>query len=90
MILFIFRRRARTHAPTNLMAIILNNEKFNPRIWIINIAPTVSYNAIPSIFIVAPIGTTNFSTLGSMPTSSKHFIVTGTVAVLNFYNVICI
>lgn len=51
--------------------------------WAINIAATASYNAVPSILIVAPIGTTNLVILGSTPILSKHCIVTGSVAVLN-------
>lgn len=50
--------------------------------WAIKIAATASYNAVPSILMVAPIGTTNLVTLGSTPILSKHCIVTGSVAVL--------
>lgn len=66
------------------MTIILNNENCNPRNCIINIAPIVSYRAIPSIFIAAPIGTRNFVILEFIPRSSKHRIVYGTVAVLDY------
>lgn len=62
---------------------ILNNENCNPCNWIIKIAPILSYKAIPSIFIVAPIGTINLDILEGIPILSKHDIVTGTVAVLN-------
>lgn len=48
----------------------------------IKIAATASYNAVPSILMVAPMGTTNLVTLGSTPILSKHCIVTGNVAVL--------
>ena len=47
------------------------------------IAPTASYNAVPSILIVAPIGSTNRVTRLSTPRlSSKHENVTGNVAEL--------
>lgn len=60
---------------TDLIIIIFNNENCSPRNCIINIAPTVSYRAIPSIFIAAPIGMINFVILGFMPRPSKHLIV---------------
>lgn len=66
------------------MIIILNNENCNPRNCIINIAPIVSYKAIPSIFIVAPIGIRNFVILEFIPKPFKHRIVYGTVAVLDY------
>lgn len=52
----------------------------------IKIAPILSYKAIPSILIVAPIGAMNLDILEGIPMRSKHEIVTGTVAVLK-YNV---
>lgn len=52
----------------------------------------LSYNAIPSIFMVAPIGTIKLDILEGIPMRSKHDIVTGTVAVLKYkykvYNII--
>lgn len=69
----------------NLIDIIFGSENRNPLNWMINIAPTVSYNAIPSMFMVAPSGTTNLDAIGSIPILSKHSMVTGTVAVLNVW-----
>lgn len=60
---------------TDLIIIIFNSENCSPRNCIINIAPTVSYRAIPSRFIAAPIGIMNFVILEFMPRSPKHFIV---------------
>lgn len=68
---------------TDLIAITLINEMSNPLNWMIKIAPIVSYNAIPSMFIVAPKGATNLDTFRSIPILSRHLIVTGTVAVLD-------
>lgn len=48
------------------------------------IAPILSYSAIPSMFIVAPIGTINLDILEGIPICFKHDIVTGTVAVLKY------
>lgn len=62
---------------------ILNNEYCSPCNWIIKIAPILSYSAMPSMLIVAPIGTINLVILEDIPMLSKHTIVTGTVAVLN-------
>lgn len=67
-----------------LIIIILNNGNCKPRSCIINIAPTDSYNAIPSKFNAAPIGTRNFVTSEFIPKLSKLLIVCGTVAVLKF------
>lgn len=51
-----------------------------------NSAATASYNAVPSILIVAPIGITNLATRGSTPFfSSKQPIATGNVAELEYY-----
>ena len=48
-----------------------------------NIGAIASYNAVPSMLIVLPIGKTNLVILESMPTfSSKHLNVTGSVAEL--------
>ena len=48
-----------------------------------NIALTASYNAVPSILIVAPTGKINLVILLSIfKFSSKHRIVTGKVAAL--------
>lgn len=55
-----------------------------------NNAPIVSYNAIPSILIVAPIGAINWDTFGLTPILLRHFIVIGTVAVLKNYFAISI
>lgn len=69
---------------TDLIIIIFNSENCSPRNCMIHIAPIVSYSAIPSIFIAAPIGIINFVILGFMPRPPKHLIVQGTVAVLNY------
>lgn len=66
-----------------LTPMILLRVNDTPLTWAINIAATASYNAVPSILIVAPIGTTNLVILGSAPILSKHCRVTGSVAVLN-------
>ena len=47
-------------------------------------AATASYNAVPSILMVAPSGNINLVTLASTPQlSSRHLIVTGKVAELH-------
>jgi hypothetical protein len=49
----------------------------------INSAATASYNAVPSMLIVAPTGMTKLLTRGStLQLCSKHFSVTGMVAEL--------
>jgi hypothetical protein len=68
----------------NLITIIFNKENCNPRSCIINIAPIVSYKAIPSMFIAAPIGMIKFIILGSISRLLKHLIVYGIVAVLDY------
>lgn len=51
--------------------------------WI-KVIKNISYRAVPSIFIVAPMGNTNFETLSSTWLFfSKHSIVTGSVAELD-------
>ena len=51
--------------------------------WAMKMAATASYNAVPSMLIVAPTGSTNRVTRGSIPfVSSKHLYVTGRVAEL--------
>lgn len=54
-----------------------------PRNCAINIAATASYKAVPSMLIVAPIGSMNRDIVGlTLFFSSKQFIVTGNVAEL--------
>ena len=49
----------------------------------IKMAATASYNAVPSMLMVAPSGNMNFVTLASTPQlSSRHLMVTGRVAEL--------
>jgi hypothetical protein len=49
------------------------------------IAATASYSAVPSMFIVAPIGITNRATLESTSFfSSRQFIEIGRVALLKY------
>ena len=51
-----------------------------------NIGATASYNAVPSMLIVAPTGKTKRVTLESiLRFSSRHRKVTGNVAELNIY-----
>ena len=51
------------------------------------IGATASYNAVPSILIVAPIGKTNLVILESIPRfSSRHLNVNGSVAELKNLN----
>ena len=51
-----------------------------------NIGATASYNAVPSMLIVAPTGKTKRVTLESiLRFSSMHLKVTGNVAELNIY-----
>ena len=54
-----------------------------PLICPMKIDATASYNAVPSMLIVAPIGTTNLVILGStLFLFSRHSIVIGSVAEL--------
>jgi hypothetical protein len=53
------------------------------------IAATASYSAVPSMFIVAPIGITNRTTLESISFfSSRQFIEIGRVALLKYKHTI--
>ena len=67
---------------TYLMAMVWTSVSSSPRICIIKSAPMVSYSAIPSMLMVAPIGATKRDTCGSTPSLSRQRIVVGTVAVL--------
>ena len=65
------------------MTIILAKLKSIPFNCAIKMAATASYNAVPSMLMVAPIGNINFVTRASTPQlSSRHLIVTGKVAEL--------
>lgn len=66
-----------------LIVQISPNARFLPLSWAMKMAATASYNAVPSMFTVAPTGSTNLVTLLSMLLfSSKHLNVTGRVAEL--------
>lgn len=83
MLFCVFRTHKQTaKTGTNLTAINLPNDRSMWRICAMKIAATASYNAVPSIFTVAPTGITNRVTRGSMPISSNVLIVTGIVAEL--------
>ena len=65
------------------MTIILAKVKLIPFTCAMKMAATASYNAVPSILMVAPSGNINFVTLASTPQlSSRHLMVTGRVAEL--------
>lgn len=68
---------------THLTATIFPNDNEMPRNWAMKMAATASYNAVPSILMVAPTGITNRVTRGSMPIWSKQLIVIGMVAELS-------
>ncbi len=54
--------------------------------WAIKMAARASYSAVPSMFIVAPTGSTNRVTrLSTLLFSSRHLKVTGRVAELGDY-----
>lgn len=60
------------------------NDNGIPRNCAMKIAATASYSAVPSIFIVAPMGNINREIFElTLFFSSKHWIVTGNVAELN-------
>lgn len=51
-------------------------------------AATASYNAVPSMLMVAPSGSMNLVTLASTPQlSSRHLMVTGRVAELERHRI---
>lgn len=64
------------------MATIFPKDSGTSLNWAMKIAATASYKAVPSMFIVAPMGITNLDTLGSNPILSQHPIVRGIVAEL--------
>lgn len=65
------------------MAIMFPKLRGTLAICEMKIAATASYNAVPSILMVAPMGRTNLETLGSTPfLSSRQPIVIGSVAEL--------
>lgn len=66
-----------------LTATTFPNDNEIPRNCAMNIAATASYKAVPSMLIVAPIGSINREIVGlTLFFSSKQFIVTGNVAEL--------
>lgn len=72
-----------------LTATIFPNDNEMPRNCAINIAATASYNAVPSMLIVAPIGSINRDIVGlTLFFSSKQLIVTGNVAELIQFNIL--
>lgn len=67
-----------------LTATTLPSDNGMPRNWAIKIAATASYNAVPSMFTVAPMGNIKREICGFILfLSSMHWIVTGNVAELN-------
>lgn len=68
---------------TDLMMMYSINERCLSFIWAMKIGATASYNAVPSMLIVAPTGSTKRVTLESIfRFSSRHLKVTGSVAEL--------
>lgn len=73
-----------------LTATTFPNDNEMPRNCAMNIAATASYKAVPSMLIVAPIGSMNREIVGLILFfSSKQLIVTGNVAELIQFD-ICI
>lgn len=65
------------------MATTLPKDNAIPRSCAIKIAATASYNAVPSILMVAPIGNMKRTTFElTRFFSSKHWMLTGNVAEL--------
>ena len=65
------------------MAMIWPSPSVTLRTWAIKMAATASYSAVPSMLMVAPIGSTNRAIRGSTPFfSSSAAIVSGRVAEL--------
>lgn len=66
-----------------LTAMTLPSDNGIPRNCAMKIAATASYNAVPSMLIVAPMGSIKRDTCGfTLFFCSKHWIVTGNVAEL--------